>query len=152
MYTREQASQLRQAFWTTFGQYIAPLLSAEGLKTNWLNYRTGVKYVNFRMHAGKNTASIAIELTHPDIELQQLFFEQFEELRNVLHSCLGEEWEWLLHVTNDEGRVISKIYKEIAAVNVFDRNDWPALISFFKPRIIALDAFWSDARYTFEAL
>lgn len=108
--------------------------------------------MNFRMRADKNSASIAIELTHPDIELQELFFEQFQELKNVLHSCLGEEWEWLLHATDDEGRTISKIYKEIASVNIFNRDDWPTLISFFKPRIISLDEFWSDARYTFEAL
>jgi len=152
MYTREQTSQLRQAFWTTFGQYIAPHLSAEGLRANWLNYKTGVKHVNFRMQADKKSASIAIELTHPDIELQELFFEQFLELRNVLHNCLGEEWEWLMHTTDEEGRTISKIYKEIASVNIFNREDWPALISFFKPRIILLDEFWSDARYTFEAL
>jgi hypothetical protein len=30
------------------------------------------------------------------------------------------------------------------------RDDWPAIISFLKPRIIALDAFWSQAKYGFE--
>ncbi|MFC7667142.1 hypothetical protein ACFQT0_06705 [Hymenobacter humi] len=40
----------------------------------------------------------------------------------------------------------------LSPVNLFSRDDWPALISFFKPRIIALDAFWADAQYTFEAL
>ncbi|WP_242919895.1 DUF4268 domain-containing protein [Pontibacter liquoris] len=152
MYTREQASQLRQAFWTTFGQYIAPHLSAEGYRTNWLNYRTGIKDVYFRMQADKKTASIAIELTHPDLEIQQLFFEQFEALRNVLHEQVGEEWQWALHTTNDDDKVISRIYTEISPVNVFDKNDWPALISFFKPRIIALDEFWSNAQYSFDAL
>jgi len=28
-------------------------------------------------------------------------------------------------------------------VNIFDTNAWPAIISFLKPRIIALDKFWS---------
>lgn len=152
MYTREQASQLRQAFWTTFGQYIAPHPSAEGVKINWLNYRTGLKHVYFWMHADKQAASISIELTHPDSEIQQLFFEQFQELRSLLHGCLEEEWEWRLHTTDEEGRTLSKIYKEISSVNIFDKNDWPALISFLKPRLIALDEFWSDAKYTFEAL
>ncbi|WP_347160007.1 DUF4268 domain-containing protein [Pontibacter chitinilyticus] len=152
MYTREQASQLRQAFWTTFGQYIAPHLSAEGLRTNWLNYRTGFKDVYFRMQADKKAASIAIELTHQDPEIQQLFFEQFGELRNLLHESMGEEWEWVLHTTDDEGKTISRIYTSISGVNVFSKDDWPALISFFKPRIIALDEFWSDAKYTFDAL
>lgn len=152
MYTREQASQLRQAFWTAFGRYIAPHPSAEGLKTNWINYKTGLKHVYFRMQAGKKAASIAIEITHPDPEIQQLFFQQFRELKQVLHSYLGEEWEWVLHTRDENGSTISRIYQELTPVNVFNQDDWPKLISFFKPRIIALDEFWSDARYTFDAL
>ncbi|WP_114783463.1 DUF4268 domain-containing protein [Botryobacter ruber] len=152
MYTREQASQLRQAFWTTFGQYISPLPSADGLKVNWLNYKTGLRHVYFRMQADNKKASIAIEITHPDPEIQQLFFEQFRELRGVLESTLEEEWEWELHTTDEHGKIISRISKELAPVNLFNRDDWPALISFFKPRIIALDEFWSGAQYSFDAL
>lgn len=152
MYTREQASQLRHAFWTTFGQYISPHLSAEGYRTNWINYNTGFKDVYFKMEANQKQASIAIVLTHNDIEIQQLYFEQFVELKHVLHDRIGESWDWELHTRNEHGKTISRIYKAITPVNIFDQNDWPELISFFKPRIIALDDFWSDARYTFEAL
>ncbi|QHT71263.1 DUF4268 domain-containing protein [Rhodocytophaga rosea] len=152
MYTKEQASKLRQAFWTAFGQYIAPHPSAEGLKVNWVNYQTGVKHVYFRMQADNTTASIGIEITHLDTEIQELFFEQFMSLKTILHSYLGEEWEWRLHTTDDNGKVISRIYTEIKPVNVFNQDDWPELITFFKPRIIALDEFWSDAKYSFESL
>ncbi len=152
MYSREQASQLRQAFWTAFGQYIAPHPSSDGYKINWSNYKTGIKHVYFRMHADNKNASIAIELTHPDTDIQELFFEQFAELNNILHEYLGEEWEWDLHTTNSEGVTISRIYKELPNVNVFNQDDWPALISFFKPRIIALDEFWSGAKYSFDEL
>jgi hypothetical protein len=152
MYTKEQASKLRQAFWTAFGQYIAPHPSAEGLKVNWVNYQTGVKHVYFRMQADNTTASIGIEITHPDTEIQELFFEQFLSLKNILHSYLDEEWEWSLHTTDAYGKVISRIYTEITPVNVFNQDDWPQLITFFKPRIIALDEFWSDAKYSFESL
>ncbi len=152
MYTREQASQIRQAFWTAFGQYMAPVLSSEGLRTNWINYKTGLKDVFFRMQADKKQASIAIELHHPDAEIQELFFEQFTELRQVLHSALGEEWEWDLHTTDEHGKTVSRIYKEITGVSVFNQDNWPELISFFKPRIIALDEFWSSAMYSFDEL
>jgi len=152
MYKKEQASQLRQAFWTAFGQYIAPLPSADGVKVNWLNYKTGHKHVYFRMQADNRKASIGIELTHPDVELQELYFDQFKELKNVLQEYLGEEWAWQLHTTDETGKTISRIYKEIAPVNMFNQDDWPQLISFFKPRIIALDEFWSNARYSFDSL
>jgi hypothetical protein len=152
MYTRDQASQLRQAFWTTFGQYLAPQVSAEGAKITWVNYKTGLKNVDFRMRADKKSASIAIEITHPDPEIQEWFFAQFTALKNLLHEYVGEEWEWDLHSLDENGRTISRIYKEISPVSVFNKEDWPVLISFFKPRLIALDAFWSDAKYSFEEL
>lgn len=152
MYTRQQASQLRQEFWTAFGQYMTPVLSVEGEKVNWINYKTGEKDIYFRMKADNKKASIAIEITHPDIGLQQLYFEQFLELKSILQNTLKEDWDWVLHTTDENGKVISKIYTALTPVNLFKKEDWPALISFFKPRIIALDAFWSAAKYGFEAL
>jgi hypothetical protein len=152
LYSKDEASQLKQAFWTTFGQYISPQLSAEGLKINWINYKTGVKYLYFKMEADKRSASIAIEIAHPDSGIQELFFEQFKELKTMLHSALQEDWDWQLHVTNDQGKITSRIFKQIDNVSIFNKNDWSALISFFKPRIIALDEFWSDAKYAFDSL
>jgi hypothetical protein len=152
MYTREQASKLRQAFWTAFGQYMAPVTSAEGMPTNWINYKTGLKDVFFKMQADKKKASIGIELSQRDPEIQQLFFEQFEALKELLHEAVGEAWEWDLHIDDEQGKVVSRIYTELSGVSVFNQNDWPALISFFKPRIIALDAFWNDAKYSFDEL
>lgn len=152
MYSKEEASQLKQAFWTTFGQYIAPQLSAEGLRANWVNYKTGIKHIFFKMQADKRTASIAIEITHPDAGIQELFYEQFLEYKNILASYQNEPWEWELHGRDEYGKTISRIYKQIKGVSIFNKNDWPELISFFKPRIIALDEFWSDAKYGFDGL
>lgn len=152
MYSKDEASQLKQTFWTTFGQFISPQLSAEGLRVNWVNYKTGIKYVYFRMEAGKKSASIAIEIAHPEFGIQELFFEQFLELKNVLHSVLDEEWTWELHTRDESGKTVSRIFRQLEGVSIFNKNDWSALISFFKPRIIALDEFWSDAKYAFDAL
>lgn len=152
MYTRQEASRLRQEFWTTFGQYMQPIPSSEGEKIAWLNYKTGEKNIYFRMQADNTKASIAIEITHPDPDLQDLYFEQFKELKTILHNTLDEEWHWVLHTTDEYGKTISRIYTELSGVSVFKKEDWPGLISFFKPRIIALDEFWSLVKYGFEAL
>ncbi|MCC3151797.1 DUF4268 domain-containing protein [Hymenobacter sp. BT770] len=152
MYSKAEVTQLRQAFWTAFGQYMAPVPSAEGDSTNWINYKTGIKHVYFRMQADNRRATIAIELTHPDAGIRELFYEQFVELKALLHEALGEEWSWEAEATDAVGLPYSRIYIELSPANLFNREDWPALISFFKPRIMALDAFWADAQYTFEAL
>lgn len=150
MYSKDEASQIRQAFWTTFGQYIAPQLSADGLRINWINYKTGIKHLSFKMQTGNRHAYIAIEISHPDAGMQELMFEQFKELKTVLDSNLNEEWEWELHTRDESNKLVSRIIKTLPSASIFNRNDWPALISFFKPRIIALDEFWSVAQYSFE--
>lgn len=149
MFSREEASRIRHEFWTAFGRYMSPVLSAEGLKTNWVNYHTRLKDVYFRMDAGKKSAMISISLEHSDPELQQLYFEQFLEMKDMLHATLGEEWEWQLHAQVD-GKIITRIFKTLPEVSVFNKEHWPDLISFFKPRIIALDSFWENARWGFQ--
>ena len=149
MYLKAEASQLRQEFWTSFGQYMQPISSAEGEKINWMNYKTGVKDVAFRMNADNKNASISIELSHKDAGVQQLVFEQFNELKNILHSTMGEEWIWQVHVKDENEKLISRIFTEENGVSVFKKGDWPRLISFFKPRIIALDEFWRNVKYEF---
>jgi len=128
---------------------MSPIPSAEGLKINWVNYHTGVKDLYFRMAATGKSAIISISIEHADRDIQQLYFEQFLSLKAFLHTTLGEEWTWQIHGEVD-GRLVSRIFNELKGVSVFRQDDWPSLISFFKPRIIALDAFWEDAKYGFD--
>ncbi len=146
MYSKQEASQLKQEFWTAFGKYMSPVLSAEGERLNWLNYKTGEKSIYFRMNADNKKASIGIELTHKDADLQALIFEQFQTLKALLYQALDEEWIWKLHSKDELGKTISSIYTEMENVSIFKKEDWSQLISFFKPRIIALDQFWSTAK------
>ena len=56
MYSRQEASILKQEFWTSFGLYMNPVLSSEGEKINWVNYKTGEKGIRFKMHADNRSA------------------------------------------------------------------------------------------------
>lgn len=149
MYSKQQVSQIRHEFWTAFGQYMSPVPSAEGEKINWINYKTGVKHLYFKMEADQKFASIGIELTHPALDVQKLYYDHLLQFKNLLHNTLGEEWTWTLHVTEDE-KVVSRIFTELAGVNIFDKEHWPSLISFFKQRLIKLDEFWSQVKYGFD--
>lgn len=150
MYTKQEVSKQRQAFWTAFGQYMKPVLSADYEPVNWVNYKTGIPGIYFRMEAGHKHAAIAIEFTQPDLELQQASYDNLLGLKQILHETLGEEWQWLPFTEDEYGKTISRVATELHGVNIARQEDWPQLISFFKQRIMALDAFWSMARYSFN--
>lgn len=152
MYSKEEASRLRQQFWINLGKYMKPIPSAEGLAINWINYKTGVKHVFFRMNAEKRDAIISIDITHPDKQIRKIYFDQFKALKILFNEALNEDWDWEEETTNDFGIPLSRISKKIDGVSIFNQNDWQALISFLKPRIIALDQFWTDVKPIFEAI
>jgi Domain of unknown function (DUF4268) len=150
MYTRQEASLIRKKFWTHFGQYMKPVPSSAGDSINWLNYKTGIKHIYFRMDADTKKAAIAIELRQPDPELQQYYFTYLQSLKKILEQFTGEEWRWQLQERNEDGNLISRIQAEHQPVNIFNESDWPAIISFLKPRLLALDEFWNLVKDGFE--
>lgn len=152
MYSKEEATRLRQQFWISFGQYMKPVPSASGSTVHWINYKTGVKQIFFKMDVDNKKAVISIQLTHPDPGVRHLIFNQFEEFKSMLSATLNEEWDWIQDATDEFGKTVSLITTELTNVNIYNQKDWPELISFFKPRIIALDEFWDNVKPVFEDL
>ena len=131
---------------------MAPVPNADGEKVNWINYKTGFKEVQFKLETTRKSAIAGIYLTHRDIELQELFFEKFKEQELILKELTGHRWDWQLHHTEENRKIVSRIFQEKKGLSVFNKDHWPELISFFKSRIIALDTYWSMARYSFDEL
>jgi hypothetical protein len=146
MYSKQEASLLKKKFWTNFGQYMRPIPGADGGKVNWLNYKTGIRHIYFRMDADTNDASIAIELRHGDEDTRMHYFHQLQQLKTILEESTGEIWEWQSHQTDEDGNTVSRISRTLGGINIFREEDWPAIISFFKPRVVALDEFWVMVR------
>lgn len=152
MYTNQQASYLRQEFWTRFGQYMAPVPPAGTEKVNWVNYRTGVKGIVFKMDAGAQMASISIQISVADFAKRSLYYQAFVKLAPAFRKYAGEDWDWQETNTNEHGLNYSSISATKFALSVFKEADWPELISFFKKRIIGLDAFWALYKDLFEMM
>jgi hypothetical protein len=127
-----------------------PVPGANGDTINWLNYKTGIRYLYFRMNADNKQASIAIELRHPDFLLQRQYFEKLQQVKILLEEQTGENWLWQLHQTDEDGITFSRISIALENVNIFNAANWPTIISFLKPRLLALDRFWEVVREGFE--
>lgn len=152
MFSREEASKLRQQFWIKYGRYMKPILNAEGEEINWVNYKTGVKHIFFRLDAEQKFAKIAIEIAHPDAEVNAIIFEQLLAMKAVFADAVNEEWDWVAQATNGNGKSVARVELTLEKVSVFNQQQWPDIISFLKPRIIALDAFWCDVKPIFKDL
>jgi len=150
MYSKQESSLLNQEFWTTFGQYMAPIPSAEGEKINWINYKTGVRHIRFVLSVENKIASVSIELSHKNPGEQETCYEKFLSLKATLHRVTGEPWHWAKMISDQHGKIVSLVSVNQPGLFVLNKTDWPSLISFFKSRLVALDEFWCEHKFVFE--
>ena len=123
-----------------------PLPGADGMAVNWLNYKTGIRQLYFRMDVGKKQASVAIEMRHSDLDEQEEVFKKFMALKMLFDEIDGDDWDWELHNVDEDGKTVSRIITRLEGVNIFNEADWPSIISFLKPGLIAVDQFWHLAK------
>lgn len=101
------------------------------------------------MDADDKTAYIAIEISHPQEEQRSYCYDKFLSLKKILDA--EGDFNWLWYENWQTGHhVISCISCQLDRVNVLNQSTWPAIISFLKPRMIALDSFWEMVREGFE--
>ena len=139
-----------QQFWKSFGQYMAPIPSAEGNKINWINYKTEVKFIRFTIILINDNVIIRLELFNPDTLLQEEQFEQLLQFKKQFIEICGIDWTWAKLVTDEHGRISSSITSTLINASIVNEIDWPMIISFLKPRLISLDKFWTNFKFVFQ--
>ena len=152
MYSKAEASFITQKFWTSFGIYMSPVPSATFEKVNWVNYKTGIKGIIFKVDADKNTASVTVEIFLKDTMLQHQYFEIFNNFASELQNIGVNKWAFQKDYFQENKGFVSLIAVELKNVNVFKEDDWPTMISFLKQYMLGLDKFWASYKPAFELL
>ena len=152
MYSKAEASFITQKFWTSFGIYRSPVPSATFEKVNWVNYKTGIKGIIFKVDADKNTASVTVEIFLKDSMLQHQYFEIFNNFAAEIKKIGVNKWAFQKDYFQENKGFVSLIAFKLKNVNVFKEDDWPTMISFLKQYMLGLDEFWASYKPAFELL
>lgn len=151
MYSKEEAKILRQDFWTSYGRYMLRHSVDVEPVPNWLNYATGVKDIRFHCDATHNEVWYGIELTHKDVDLQGINYQQFLELETVLNRVFKEPlvWEEKVFVGKDKSihRISVKRFHSF-----FDKSKWSELFQFYESGVLSFISFWEDYSFLFKEL
>lgn len=150
MYPKAEKSNTKKEFWTSFGAYIKPIPNAEGERINWVNYKTGIKHINFRMDVDTRLCSVAVEIKSLSDAERKNIYDKFLSLKKIFAEICDNNWIWVERTYDEDGSPLSKIYCEKHQLNIMKKEDWPEIISFFKERIIKLDEFWLVGKVNFE--
>ncbi|MBL4669280.1 MAG: DUF4268 domain-containing protein [Flavobacteriales bacterium] len=151
MYTKEEKKKYTADFWNSFGLYMKKYNKDYG-RIKWVNYRSNVKDLFFRLNITSEKATFSIELQHKDDGIRALFFEQFKELKIVLEGNIKGDLIWEENGFNYFNEPISLISSELDNVSIYNRNDWQQIFYFFEQRMVGLHTFWVEFEEIFKEL
>jgi hypothetical protein len=136
MFSKEESSQLRKEFWTSFGK---------SFPRKWVLYKTKIKDFGFKFVADKKQALVCLDIESFDRTKNELLFDQVLELKNILTE------DYLPDVIFDElyvletGKIIHRVYvKYNGEFNIHNKNTWQNVYYFFNEAMHQFEEFYED--------
>ena len=122
MFSKEEATQLRKEFWTSFGK---------SFPRKWLLYNTKIKGVSFKFLADRKKALVCLDLENPNELTNLLYYDQLISLKSLLEKELPEV------LFNDEyelenGKIIQRIFVPFQKkFSIHNKNTWRECYEFY---------------------
>lgn len=139
MYSREEAKQIRQDFWTFFGKRY---------HRKWTLYDTKVKDINLKFSMEEPRAIVSLDVEHDDEIFRQYYFEKLLSLKSILLEEVSEDLIFEPNYVLESGKVISRVYTYMEPVKITRKTDWPQVYEFFYEQMDKLEAFfWEYQEY-----
>ena len=135
MFSREEAKQIRQEFWTSFGKEFPH---------KWLLYNTKMKEIQLKFSFEHKIAQVSLDITDPDELIRDYYFEKLLSLKTVLKESFLPEIIFAKEYVLPEGKTVSRIYVEKEGVNIYNKKFWPEVKQFLAENMLKLEEFFDD--------
>ncbi|MEN9743354.1 MAG: hypothetical protein RLZZ65_1159 [Bacteroidota bacterium] len=144
MLPKEVRKAWNEAFWSGFKDSMRGKMSSNGRRVNWASYPTQVKNTYLRMICEGQHVSLCFDIQFKDAGIQAIIWEQLTELKVVLENEMPSTTHWEEHFVNKEGLTIGRISWQQEGLNYYQKEDWPAIYSFFQQHLLAFDVFYQE--------
>ncbi|WP_295182370.1 DUF4268 domain-containing protein [uncultured Christiangramia sp.] len=135
MFSREEAKQIRQEFWTSFGKEFPH---------KWLLYNTKMKEIQLKFSFEHKVAQVSLDITDADELIRDYYFEKLLSLKTVLKDSYLPEIIFVKDYVLPEGKTVSRIYVEKEGVNIYNKKFWPEVKQFLAENMLKLEEFFDD--------
>jgi len=144
MFSKEEAKNIRNEFWDSFKSFSARKRRKSGKPAKWLMDSTGIKAVNLKFHVDTEIALVGIDIETISLDRRIELFEKMEGLRKLLDEAMEVPMIWELDYLRENGKSVSRIYTSIRNVNIYQKETWPEIMSFFWEKMSRLEEFFLE--------
>lgn len=134
MFSKKEAQQIKQEFWTVFGR---------AFPRKWLLYDTKIKDFSFKFNADSRKAEVSLDIEMKDDLYRNAYYEKIWSLENMLKDYVGDFNKDEFY-TNESGKVFSRYWVELHNVSVYNKDTWREIFEFFVEKMDGFERFYAD--------
>jgi hypothetical protein len=142
MYSKEQAKNIRQQFWT---------MSGKRYDRKWLLYDTKLKDVILKFSFEDRRALVSIEITPDDAIFRAYYYEKLISLKNIMKEEVSDELIFEENYILESGKTISRVFVMYEGVKIQKQTDWPEVYDFFYTYMDRLELFFREYKDVIES-
>ena len=150
MFSKEEEKQLREKFWDEFLTISRDRRLRKKLPGDWILTQTGVKALNLKFHVDRKVAQVGIDLETRNMDKRIELYEKLESVKKILEQTMGAPMNWELEYIRENGKSVSRIYKQLEGINIYDSSTWPAAYEFMYREMMKLEDFYREYRDYFK--
>jgi len=134
MFSKNEAKQLRQEFWISFGK---------SFPRNWILYNTNVKGLSFKFHFDTKTAYVAL-CFDMDPEKQTAYWDKIISHKSILESDFFADilFEKQFQVS-DEKNLSAVVVSIKSKVSIHNKDTWKSTMEFLNESMIIFEDFYT---------
>ncbi|MFA8435723.1 MAG: DUF4268 domain-containing protein [Marinifilaceae bacterium] len=143
MYTKEEAREMRLAFWDGFKRYS----KKSGRKmTSWVLKGTQIREAQLKFDCSEKEARVSLQIDHKFDESRLQVYQRFEKYRPVINDTCGEELIWNPNFYIEGFKEVSLIYYQLDGVSIYRKEQWEQIYAFFVEKMTLLEEAFLDVK------
>ena len=142
MYKKEEAKQLREEFWLSFGK---------SFPRKWVLYDTKIKGLSLKFHFDKTKAMVSLDIELHDLGRRIELWDKLVSLRTILTNDYLPEalFEDSYILTNQ--KEVSRLYIQKNEVSIHNKHTWQETMVFLNTNMLHLEKFFLDFEGTLSS-
>ncbi len=142
MFSKEEAKQRREQFWTMFGKRY---------NRKWILYDTKIKDLVLAFSFEDNRAMVSLDLVHNDAFYRSYYWEKIESLQGILRDTVHRDLVFDANYALPLGKEISRVYIFLDGVKIQKQTDWPVVYEFFYNYMDLFEQFFWEYKDLLDA-
>lgn len=146
MFSKEEAKEMRHAFWTKLDNKSGKMPGRNGKPIRWIGDKTGIKGLELKFDVDREQAVVAMEIRHTAIDNFEGLWSKMENCKPMFSKIFGgDKLIWQKEYQKEAGDMVGRIYVSTPG-DLFDKEKWSDMTRFMIDNMIQLETAFKEVQ------